>query len=187
MGLNDKKDQAKGGQGDQKDKGNGKDKKDQAKGGQGDQKDKGDGKDKKDQAKGGQGNQKDKKDKDKKDKNGKDDQTKKDDQKKKDDEKLAKKDPGDGKDKDKDKDGKGGGEGKDKGNGDGGNFGKNDDRKNDKNTIAAQGKDVWGHLPQNRRKEMDAFSRQRFMPQYEELLRAYYRNIAESGQRRNVD
>ena len=43
----------------------------------------------------------------------------------------------------------------------------------------------WGHLPENRRKEMDAFSKERFMPRYEELLRAYYRNIAEGARRKD--
>jgi hypothetical protein len=42
-------------------------------------------------------------------------------------------------------------------------------------------------LPQNKRKEMDAFSGSRFMPRYEDLLRAYYRTIAEAGSKKGGD
>jgi hypothetical protein len=53
-----------------------------------------------------------------------------------------------------------------------------------KNTVADLFKDIWGHLPQTKRLEMDAYSRERFMPRYEELLRQYYRTIAEQGRRK---
>ena len=140
-------------------------------------------KDKKDQGKGG--DKKDGKDQDKKDQakdGGKDDQK----DKKKDEDKLAKKDGGkdDKKDKDKgDQNGKGGG--KDGKGGDGLGTNKKDDPPKKETTLADQKLDVWGHLPQNRRKEMDAFQRERYMPRYEELLRAYYRNIAESGRKKD--
>lgn len=45
-------------------------------------------------------------------------------------------------------------------------------------TIANLVKDIWGHLPKNKRQEMDAYSHEKFMPQYEQLLRQYYQNIA---------
>ena len=50
-------------------------------------------------------------------------------------------------------------------------------------TLADEKLDVWGHLPPSRRKEMDAFSRERFVPRYEEVLRQYYRSIAENSRR----
>jgi hypothetical protein len=42
--------------------------------------------------------------------------------------------------------------------------------------------DPWT-LPPRLRQEMDVFARERFIRNYEEMLRAYYRNIAESGRR----
>jgi hypothetical protein len=45
-------------------------------------------------------------------------------------------------------------------------------------------RDVWGHLPEAKRLEMDAYSRERLMPAYEELLRQYYRAIAEQNRRK---
>ncbi len=74
---------------------------------------------------------------------------------------------------------KGGKEGKD-GGGDGA---KKDDPRKDKNTIADLYKDIWGHLPARDRTKMDVYSRERFMPRYEDLLRQYYRTIAEQGKR----
>jgi hypothetical protein len=56
-----------------------------------------------------------------------------------------------------------------------------------KNTIADLYKDIWGHLPLSRRQEMDAYSRERFMPRYEDLLREYYRTIAEQNRRKEGD
>ena len=40
-------------------------------------------------------------------------------------------------------------------------------------------KDVWGHLPEKIRQEMDLYYREQFMPQYSELLREYYSALAE--------
>ena len=40
------------------------------------------------------------------------------------------------------------------------------DSKKEKNTIADLFKDIWGHLPQTKRLEMDAYSKERFMPKY---------------------
>ena len=39
----------------------------------------------------------------------------------------------------------------------------------------------WPGMPPRLRQEMDAFARERFIRNYEELLRAYYRTLAESG------
>jgi hypothetical protein len=39
----------------------------------------------------------------------------------------------------------------------------------------------WGHLPLTKRLEMDAYSRERFMPRYDEMLQQYYRTVAEQG------
>src|SRR5262249_54366196 len=36
-------------------------------------------------------------------------------------------------------------------------------------------KDVWGHLPETLRKEMDAYSRVEFMNKYNDLLQQYYK------------
>jgi hypothetical protein len=44
--------------------------------------------------------------------------------------------------------------------------------------------DIWGHLPQAKRLEMDVYQRDRIPPQYEELLRQYYRSIAERHRRK---
>jgi hypothetical protein len=42
-------------------------------------------------------------------------------------------------------------------------------------------KDVWGHLPETLRKEMDAYSRVEFMSKYNDLLQQYYKRISEKG------
>ncbi len=42
----------------------------------------------------------------------------------------------------------------------------------------------WGELPKRIRDELDVHARERFMPRYEDLLRQYYRTIAEQGTRR---
>jgi hypothetical protein len=54
-------------------------------------------------------------------------------------------------------------------------------RQNDK--LADLYKDVWGHLPDRLRQEMDLYYREKFMPRYSELLRQYYATLAE--QRKN--
>ncbi|MBM4069476.1 MAG: hypothetical protein FJ271_11080 [Planctomycetes bacterium] len=69
-----------------------------------------------------------------------------------------------------------------KNDGNGGKGGDGNDKK--KSTVADLYPDIWGHLPQTKRLEMDAYSRERFMPRYEELLRQYYRTIAEQTRRK---
>ena len=51
------------------------------------------------------------------------------------------------------------------------------------NTIADLFKDVWGHLPQTKRQEMDVYLQERFLPRYDEILRQYYRTISEQGRK----
>jgi hypothetical protein len=53
-----------------------------------------------------------------------------------------------------------------------------------KNTVADLFPGIWGHLPATRRMEMDAYSRERFMRRYEDILRQYYRTIAEQNRRK---
>jgi len=62
----------------------------------------------------------------------------------------------------------------------GGGGGKNSNNK-EENTVADLFRDVWGHLPLAKRQEMDAYAKERFMPKYDDLLRQYYRTIAEQG------
>jgi hypothetical protein len=50
-------------------------------------------------------------------------------------------------------------------------------RQNDK--MADLYKDVWGHLPDRMRQEMDLYYREQFMPRYSDLLRRYYAALAE--------
>jgi hypothetical protein len=45
-------------------------------------------------------------------------------------------------------------------------------------------KDVWGHLPETLRQEMDQYSREQFMAKYADLLKQYYATIAEKGRRK---
>jgi hypothetical protein len=54
-----------------------------------------------------------------------------------------------------------------------------------KGPLADVFRDVWGHLPEQKRQEMDAYSRERFMAKYDELLRQYYRTIAEQGRKKD--
>ena len=61
---------------------------------------------------------------------------------------------------------------------DGDQFGKRSPkRENDK--LAVLYKDVWGHLPERLRQEMDLYYREQFMPRYSELLKQYYSALAE--------
>jgi hypothetical protein len=46
-------------------------------------------------------------------------------------------------------------------------------------------KDIWGHLPETLRKEMDAYSRVEFMSKYNDLLQQYYKRISEKGRTRS--
>ncbi|MFM7148871.1 MAG: hypothetical protein ACKO23_03415 [Gemmataceae bacterium] len=46
-------------------------------------------------------------------------------------------------------------------------------------------KDIWGHLPESVRAEMDAYSNpQPFHPRYDRLIREYYKTIAETGRKK---
>jgi hypothetical protein len=47
--------------------------------------------------------------------------------------------------------------------------------------IADLYKDIWGHLPETLRQEMDAYSREKFMAKYGDLLKQYYSTISEKG------
>lgn len=49
--------------------------------------------------------------------------------------------------------------------------------------VADLYKDVWGHLPEKARQEMDSYFKERFMPRYSDLLRQYYSTIAEQGKK----
>lgn len=50
--------------------------------------------------------------------------------------------------------------------------------------IADLYKEVWGHLPETLRQEMDQYSREQFMAKYNDLLKQYYATIAEKGHRK---
>jgi hypothetical protein len=52
-----------------------------------------------------------------------------------------------------------------------------------KGILAELFRDTWGHLPELRRQEMDAYSRDRFLHKYEDLLKQYYRTISEQSNR----
>ena len=61
---------------------------------------------------------------------------------------------------------------------DGDRFGRPSPRRQD-DKLADLYKDVWGHLPDRMRQEMDLYYREKFMPRYSELLRRYYAALAE--------
>jgi hypothetical protein len=44
-------------------------------------------------------------------------------------------------------------------------------------------KDIWGHLPEQDRQQMDAYQKEGYMAKYRELLKLYYATVAEKGQR----
>jgi hypothetical protein len=50
--------------------------------------------------------------------------------------------------------------------------------------IADLYKEVWGHLPETLRQEMDQYAREKFMAKYGDLLKQYYATIAEKGHRK---
>jgi hypothetical protein len=50
--------------------------------------------------------------------------------------------------------------------------------------IADLYKDIWGHLPETLRQDMNQYSREQFMAKYNELLKQYYATIAEKGRRK---
>ncbi len=49
--------------------------------------------------------------------------------------------------------------------------------------LAEVYKDIWGHLPESLRQEMNAYSREMFMDKYRDQLKRYYSTIAEKGQK----
>jgi hypothetical protein len=51
--------------------------------------------------------------------------------------------------------------------------------------IADLYKDIWGHLPETLRQEMNQYAREQFMPKYNELLKQYYATIAEKGRQKS--
>ena len=56
--------------------------------------------------------------------------------------------------------------------------------KGEMSKIADVYKDIWGHLPETLRQEMNQYSREQFMAKYNELLKQYYATIAEKGRRK---
>ncbi|HXG11961.1 MAG TPA: hypothetical protein VNK04_19550 [Gemmataceae bacterium] len=52
------------------------------------------------------------------------------------------------------------------------------------NKLADIYKDVWGHLPETLRAEMNAYSRQEYMAKYAEAIKQYYATVAEKGRRK---
>jgi hypothetical protein len=48
-------------------------------------------------------------------------------------------------------------------------------------------KDIWGHLPETLRQEVDHYYRDRFMPRYRDLLQEYYGRLAERDRARRED
>jgi hypothetical protein len=52
------------------------------------------------------------------------------------------------------------------------------------NKLSEVYKDIWGHLPETMRAEMNAYSREQFMDRYSELIKRYYTTIAEKGRKR---
>jgi hypothetical protein len=52
------------------------------------------------------------------------------------------------------------------------------------NPTAEMYKDVWGHLPDKMRQEMDSYFKEKFMPKYNDLLKQYYSNIAEQNKKK---
>jgi hypothetical protein len=85
-----------------------------------------------------------------------------------------------------DKDQKNKGETKGPGGKEGG-FGtaKRDDAKAKNNLAADLNQDEWGKLPAKMRQLMDVYSKERFMPRYDDLLRQYYRTIAEQSMKKD--
>ncbi|MBX7104681.1 MAG: hypothetical protein K1X57_11410 [Gemmataceae bacterium] len=47
-------------------------------------------------------------------------------------------------------------------------------------TLGELSRDVWGHLPESLRQEVDHYYKERFMPRYQELIRQYYSKLAEA-------
>jgi hypothetical protein len=65
------------------------------------------------------------------------------------------------------------------------NLGGGKSPENNKNINADLYKEVWGHLPESLRAEMSAYSNPSpFLPRYDELIKKYYRSIAEQGRKK---
>jgi hypothetical protein len=48
-------------------------------------------------------------------------------------------------------------------------------------------RDIWGHLPETLRQDVDHYYREKFMPHYRELLQEYYSRLAERDRARRED
>ena len=66
----------------------------------------------------------------------------------------------------------------------GNNSGGGTSQRSELSKIADIYKDIWGHLPDKLRQEMDQYSREQFMAKYQDLLKQYYATIAEKGRRK---
>jgi len=55
----------------------------------------------------------------------------------------------------------------------------------EENKLADLYKDIWGHLPESMRGEMDAYSREAFMAKYSELIKQYYATVAEKSRQKD--
>jgi hypothetical protein len=51
--------------------------------------------------------------------------------------------------------------------------------------LAEMYKDVWGHLPETMRAEMNAYSREQFMAKYNDLIKQYYSTVAEKSRKKD--
>jgi hypothetical protein len=54
----------------------------------------------------------------------------------------------------------------------------------EENKLVDLYKDIWGHLPESMRGEMDAYSREAFMAKYSELIKQYYATVAEKSRQK---
>jgi hypothetical protein len=52
------------------------------------------------------------------------------------------------------------------------------------NRLDEMYKDVWGHLPETMRAEMNAYSREQFMAKYNDLIKQYYSTVAEKSRKK---
>jgi hypothetical protein len=57
-------------------------------------------------------------------------------------------------------------------------------KEKEENKLGELYKDVWGHLPEKMRMEMDSYFKDRFMPRYNDLLKQYYSTIAEQNKKK---
>lgn len=48
------------------------------------------------------------------------------------------------------------------------------------NVMSDVVKDIWGHLPETMRQEVDHYYKDQFMPRYRELLQQYYSKLSET-------